>query len=174
MSGATRRHAPIDGRPTRVLAQPPASHTPIHTFSLRDPRVVPPPKSDEPGNLLQTVVWAPVTRPIVIVLTARTTAKYGVWVEDVELAPAALIRTLQQAGLLVLLVARDSIGDQAIEQAVPGVDGIVAYADDELEGTTGPSPEVLEAAYSRPVLRVGGAGEIAPGELARFLERLSA
>jgi hypothetical protein len=115
-----------------------------------------------------------VTRPIVIVLSARTTAEYGVWVEDVELAPAALIRTLQQAGLLVFLVSRDSIGDQAIEQAVPGVAGVVSYADDGFEGTARPSLEVLEAAYSRPVLRADGSGEIEPGELARFLEQLSA
>jgi hypothetical protein len=110
----------------------------------------------------------------VIVLTARTTAEYGVWVEDVELAPAALIRALQQAGLLVLLVSRDSIGDLAMEQAVPGVAGVVSYADDEFDGTTGPLLEVLEAAYARPVLRVRGSGEIEPGELARFLKRLSA
>jgi hypothetical protein len=110
----------------------------------------------------------------VIVLTARTTAEYGVWVEDVELAPAALIRTLQQAGLLVLLVSRDSLGggDKTID-AIPGVAGVVSYADDQYDGTTRPSLEALEAAFGRPVLRVDGSGEIEPGELARFLERLS-
>ncbi len=109
-----------------------------------------------------------------IVLTARTTAEYGVWVEDVELAPAALIRTLQQAGFLVLLVSRDSLGgDHTIDQAIPGVAGVVSYADDQYGGTTRPSLEALEAAHGRPVLRVDGSGEIEPGELARFLGLLS-
>jgi hypothetical protein len=124
-------------------------------------------------NLLETVGWAPVTRPIVIVLTARTKAEFGVWIEDVELVPAGLIRTLQQAGLLVFLVSRDSIGDQTVEEAVPGVAGVVSYEDNEHEGTTRPSLAALEAEYSRPVLRVDGSGEIEPGELARFLDRLS-
>jgi hypothetical protein len=115
-----------------------------------------------------------VNRPIVLVLTARTTAEYGVWVETVELAPAALIRSLQQAGLLVLLVSRDSIGgDQTLDEVIPGVAGVVSYADDEYEAATPPSLEALEAAYARPILRVSGSGEIKPGALARFLERLS-